>query len=100
MRQFYLNFQKRDTLCHELSWSHYRLIMKVKNVKARQFYIEETVKSNWSVRQLERQINTFSYERLLSSNGNYDVVLDTTKKEINKKTIDVIRNRYILEFLG
>lgn len=100
MRQFYLIFKKRDTLRHELSWSHYRLIMKVENEKARQFYIDETIKSNWSTRQLERQINTFSYERLLSSNGNYDVVLDTTKKEINKKTSDIIRDPYVLEFLG
>ena len=100
MRQFYLSFQNRHTLCDELSWSHYRLIMKVENENARQFYIEETIKSNWSVRQLERQINTFSYERLLSSNGNYEVVLDTTKKEPNKKPTDVIRDPYVLEFLG
>lgn len=100
MRQFYLCFKKRDTLCLELSWSHYRLIMRVEDEKARQFYIEEAVKSNWSVRQLERQINTFSYERLLSSNGNYDVVLDTTKKEVDKKPTDVIRDPYVLEFLG
>ena len=100
MRQFYLSFQNRHTLCDELSWSHYRLIMKVENENARQFYIEETIKSNWSVRQLERQINTFSYERLLSSNGNYEVVLDTTKKEANKKPTDVIRDPYVLEFLG
>ncbi len=100
MRQFYLNFQKRDALCHELSWSHYRLIIKVENEKARQFYMEEAVKSNWSTRQLERQINTFSYERLLASNGNYDIVLDTTKKEVNKTPTDVIRDPYVLEFLG
>ena len=100
MRQFYLCFQKRDALRHELSWTHYRLIMKVENKKAREFYVEEAVKSNWSTRQLERQINTFSYERLLSSNGNYDVVLDTTKKEPNKKPTDVIRDPYVLEFLG
>ena len=56
--------------------------MKVENEKARQFYIEEAVKSNWSTRQLERQINTFSYERLLSINGNYDVVLDTSKTSL------------------
>ena len=49
---------------------------------------------------IERQINTFSYERLLSSKGNYDVVLDTTKKEVNKKPTDVIRDPYVLEFLG
>ena len=83
-----------------MSWSHYRLIIKVDNEKARQFYINEAVKSNWSVRQLERQINTFSYERLLASNGNYDVIEDTRKKEVSKKPKDVIKDPYVLEFLG
>lgn len=100
MRQFYLTFPDRHALRDQLSWTHYRLIMKVENEKARRFYIEETIKSNWSTRQLERQINTFSYERLLVSNGNYDVVEDTTKKEIAKKPSDIIRDPYVLEFLG
>ncbi len=100
MRQFYLNFKKRGTLCHELTWSHYRLIMRVENENARNFYVEETVKGNWSVRQLERQINTKSYERLLLSHGNYDVILDTTKKEASRKPTDIIRDPYVLEFLG
>lgn len=100
MRQFYLAFQNRYTLCSQLSWSHYRLLMRVDDDKARQFYIEESVKSNWSVRQLERQINTFSYQRLLASRGNYDVVEDTAKKEVAKTPEDVIRDPYVLEFLG
>lgn len=100
MRQFYLTFQNRYTLCSQLSWSHYRLLMRVEDERARQFYIEESVKSNWSVRQLERQINTFSYQRLLASRGNYDVVENTTKKEPTKTPEDVIRDPYVLEFLG
>ena len=58
IRQFYLTFPIRDTLRHELSWSHYRLIMKVDCETARNFYMDECIKSNWSTRQLERQINT------------------------------------------
>lgn len=100
MRQFYLCFQKRDALRLELSWTHYRLIMKVENEKARLFYVEEAIKSNWSTRQHSRQINTFSYERLLASKGNYDVVEDTTKKETPMKPKDVIKDPYVLEFLG
>ena len=100
MRQFYLTFPNRYTLRSQLTWSHYRLIMRVENENARNFYIDEAIKANWSTRQLERQINTFSYERLLASHGNYDVVEDTTKKEIGKKAIDVIRDPYILDFLG
>ena len=67
MRQFYRAFPNRHTLCDELSWSHYRLLMRVENEKTRSFYVEECVKSGWSVRQLERQIGTFYYERLLAS---------------------------------
>ena len=100
MRQFYLAFKNGYTVCSQLSWSHYRLIMRVQNEKARQFYILETEKSNWSVRQLQRQISTFAYERLLASHGNYNVVEETTKKEIERKPIDVIRDPYVLEFLG
>lgn len=100
MRQFYLAFPNRHTLCDKLSWSHYRLLMRVENESARQFYIEESVKSSWSVRQLERQINTFSYQRLLASHGNYDVVEDTTKREPAKAPEDIIRDPYVLEFLG
>lgn len=100
MRQFYLAFPNHHTLCDKLSWSHYRLLMRVENESARQFYIEESVKSSWSVRQLERQINTFSYQRLLASHGNYDVVEDTTKREPAKAPEDIIRDPYVLEFLG
>lgn len=100
MRQFYLTFPNHHTLCDKLSWSHYRLLMRVENESARQFYIEESVKSSWSVRQLERQINTFSYQRLLASHGNHDVVEDTTKRELAKAPEDIIRDPYVLEFLG
>ena len=100
MRQFYLAFPNRHALRDQLSWTHYRMIMKVDDEAARQFYIDECAKSNWSTRQLERQINTFSYQRLLASHGNRDVVEDTTKREPAKTPEDVIRDPYVLEFLG
>ena len=50
MRQFYLAFPKFYTVCRELSWSHYRTLMRVENPDARQYYLEECVKSGWSVR--------------------------------------------------
>ena len=75
MRQFYLIFQKSYALRSELTWTHYRLLMRVENENARNFYIEECIKSNWSTRQLERQITTLFYERLLSSKD---------KKSINR----------------
>lgn len=60
-------FPKRYTLCSELSWSHYRLLMRIDNKERRDFYHAECAKANWSVRQLERQINTLYYDRILAS---------------------------------
>lgn len=67
MRQFYMCFPIRHALRGELSWTHYRLLSQVSNEKARLFYLEECIKANWSTRQLERQIHSYYYERLLSS---------------------------------
>lgn len=100
MRQFYIVFQKRDTVCHELSWSHYRLLMRVDEDNARNFYIKESIEGNWSVRQLQREINTFSYQRYLASHGNHEVVEDTAKREENSDLKDIIKDPYVLEFVG
>ena len=67
MRQFYLTFPIRNSLRSELSWTHYRAMMKVKDDAARNFYLEEADNSGWSSRQLERQINSFYYQRILAS---------------------------------
>lgn len=67
MRQFYQCYPKYHTLCDKLSWSHCRTLLKVSGDAARDFYLHECVKENWSVRQLDRQINTLFYDRLLAS---------------------------------
>lgn len=100
MRQFYLTFPKSYALRSELSWTHYRLLMRVENEEARQFYTEEAIKSNWSTRQLERQINSFFYERLLSSKNKQSVSEEIQKLEPAKVPEDIIRDPYVLEFLG
>ena len=100
MRQFYLTFPKSYALRSELSWTHYRLLMRVENKNAREFYTEETIKSNWSTRQLERQINSFFYERLLSSQNKEKVSEEIQKLEPMKVPEDIIRDPYVLEFLG
>lgn len=100
MRQFYLTFQNGYALRSELSWTHYRLLMRVENDKAREFYMQESVKSQWSTRQLERQINTFFYERLLSSKNKEKVIAEIQTSEATKTPEDIIRDPYILEFLG
>jgi predicted nuclease of restriction endonuclease-like (RecB) superfamily len=74
--------------------------MRVENENARTFYMEEAVKGQWSTRQLERQIHSFFYERLLSSQNKSAVVDEIQKMETTKKPEDIIRDPYVLEFLG
>ena len=103
MRQFYLVFPIRNALRSELSWTHYRLIIKIENENARQFYLDECAKSNWSTRQLERQINSFFYERLLSSQGieaKKSIAAEIYAKEPSISALDIIKDPYVLEFLG
>lgn len=99
MRQFFLTFQKSHTLRGQLSWSHYKLIISLDDENARNFYIKEAIEGNWSVRQLQRAINTFSYQRYLLSKGNHDVVDDTVKKEVIDPK-DIIKDPYVLDFVG
>jgi predicted nuclease of restriction endonuclease-like (RecB) superfamily len=91
-----------DSLRPELSWSHYRLLIRVEKQEARTWYMKEAANQNWSVRALERQINSLYYERLLASRGKKAVV-----EEMQDKTAplaptpeDFIKNPYVLEFLG
>jgi len=100
MRLFYLTFPIRDAVRHELSWTHYRLIMRVENEKARAFYLDECVKENWSTRQLERQITTFFYERLLVSKDKNGVKEEIGRTEPNPEYELIIKDPYVLEFLG
>lgn len=101
MRQFYLTFPKSYALRSELSWTHYRLLMRVENDNARNFYMEECIKSNWSTRQLERQITTLFYERILSSKNKEKVAQEMYKLEPQpKQAEDIIKDPYVLEFLG
>lgn len=102
MKKFYLTYKNGgSTLWNQLSWSHNRLIMNIENEKKRNFYLEESIKSNWSVRQLERQINSFYYERLISTS---EESKEEVKNEINileksNQIKDFIKDPYVLEFL-
>jgi len=98
-RQFNMMFPIRGAVRHELSWSHYRKIIKVQNDPARAFYITECIKSNWSTRQLERQINTHFYERLLSSQDKEGVSAEIQRTAPSADPKDFIRNPVVLEFL-
>ena len=100
MRQFYLTLLNSYALRSELSWTHYRLLMQVENENTREFYMQKAVKSQWSTRQLERQINSFFYESLLSSKNNEKVAEEIQPLEATKKQEDIIPDPYALGFLG
>ncbi|MCK5242087.1 DUF1016 family protein [bacterium] len=101
-RQFYLIFpetEKLYTLCRELSWSHIRLIMRIDNFKTREYYLKESKAANWSVRQLQRNINSHYYERLLSSSDKKSAVISV--KDFEKENPrDFIKDPYVMEFLN
>jgi predicted nuclease of restriction endonuclease-like (RecB) superfamily len=93
--------QIRQTLSSELSWSHYSLLMRVENPKAREFYMKETALQNWSVRALDRQISTLYYERIISSHDKIPVNAEAEQsiRELVESPRDFIKDPYILEFL-
>lgn len=99
MRKFYLMYQNTNTLCSQLSWSHYRVLMRISDDKRREWYTDECAKSGWSVRQLERQINTMFYERLLSSKDKESVATEIQTTEPKPEYEKIIRDPYVLEFL-
>ncbi|MDR2525071.1 MAG: PDDEXK nuclease domain-containing protein [Oscillospiraceae bacterium] len=101
MRQFYQAFENRYTLCSEMSWSHYRLLMRIDNADRRDFYLKECASENWSVRQLERQINSFFYERLLATQKEHRAEIQSEIQTLEPKTEPdyILRDPYILEFL-
>ena len=105
-RKFYLTFPNyqeiQQTVSAKLSWSHFQLIMRVSNKKARVFYLKEAALEHWSVRTLDRNISTLYYQRLLSSQDKEPV-----KKEMQEKSLkdpinpkDFIKNPSVLEFLN
>ena len=102
MRLFYQAFPIRDALRHELSWTHYRRLLRVDNDHARHWYMNESALQNWSSRALERQINTLYYERLLASRDRSAVKQEaaTNIQQMNASPRDFIRDPVILEFLG
>jgi predicted nuclease of restriction endonuclease-like (RecB) superfamily len=99
-RQFYRNFPITNTLYSQLSWSQYKLLIRIDNQDKIAFYIAETVKNNWTVRQLERQIYSSLYERLLLSNDKESVLAVAQNEKQPSDAKEIIKDPMYLEFLG
>lgn len=99
MRKFYLTFPNVNALRSELTWTHYRSLLRVENKQAREWYINEAISEQWSSRQLDRQISTLYYERLLSSRETEPVVQEAADKLAESVSEQFIKDPYVLEFL-
>ena len=102
MRQFYQTYPIRDAVRSELSWTHYRYLMRIENPQARDWYARETISQSWSVRALERQISVLYYERLLASKDKMVVESEAAEQTsaLAETAKDYLRDPYILDFLN
>ena len=100
MREFYLKFQNLHAVRAELSWTHYRLLLKVESDAAREFYETETVAGNWSTRELERQINSHFFERIGASVEKRKMLEAGRASEDKYKVQDFVKDPFVLEFLN
>ncbi len=102
MKTFYTNYKISQTLSDQfkLSWSHYLILMRMEDTNARNFYEIEAIQNNWSLRELKRQVNSALYERLVLSKDKTEVKELAFKGQIIEKPQDIIKDPYILEFLG
>lgn len=98
-RRFYKMFPILHAVRKQLSWTHYRLLLKIVNDQARAFYQKEAAEQQWSTRTLERQINSFYYERLLTSKDKKLLKSEVSDNSISIKPEDIIKDPYVLEFL-
>jgi predicted nuclease of restriction endonuclease-like (RecB) superfamily len=100
MREFYLKFQNLHALRAELSWTHYRLLLKVESDAAREFYETETVAGNWSTRELERQINSHFFERIGASIEKRKMLEAGRASKDKYHPQDFVKDPFVLEFLN
>lgn len=99
MKKFYTLFRKVNAVSSQLTWTHYRNLIKVENEQARLWYMSESVSENWSTRALERQINSHYYERLITSQNKVPVRKEVEEKSKDLQPQDVLKDPYVLEFL-
>ncbi len=98
--QFYKIFPIVSALRTQFHWTHYKLLISIADQNKREFYIAEAAKNNWSARQLERQINSQLFERLLLSNDVQSVLAVAQQNKIPENPTEIIKDPMVLEFLG
>ncbi len=99
-RQFYRLFSNTNALRSQFSWTHYRTLIRIENQDKRDFYIAEADKNNWTARQLERQVNSQLFERLLLSNDVQSVLAVAREEKLPVDAKEIIKDPMVLEFLG
>ena len=99
MKKFYVMFPNTNALRSQLTWTHYRALLRVEDDAARSWYMEECVRSAWSSRQLERQISTLYYDRLLASRERAPVIAEAEDMMKPLAAEDFIKDPYVLDFL-
>jgi predicted nuclease of restriction endonuclease-like (RecB) superfamily len=99
-RQFYLAFPVASALRTQLAWTHYKTLIAIENQDKRAFYLAETTKNNWTARQLERQVNSQLFERLLLSNDLQAVLAVARAEKLPSDAKEIIKDPMVLEFLG
>ena len=102
MRQFYLIYQKRQTVSSEfkLSWSHYIFLTRIENINERNFYEIESIENSWSLRELKRQFDSGLFERLKLSSDKQKLKELSLNGQVIQTAQDLIKDPYILEFVG
>lgn len=99
-RQFYKTYPKGNALRSQLNWSQYRMLIQISDPDKREYYEQEAVNEGWTGRQLERQINSMLYERLLLSNDKESVLAVARKERTPETPQEIIKDPMVLEFLG
>lgn len=99
MKKFYLAFPIPDALRQELTWTHYRKLARISDMQARIWYMNEAANEHWSTRQLDRQVSSLYYERLLASSDKTPVVAEAQEKLAQVAPESIIKDPYVLEFL-
>ncbi len=99
-RQFYRTYPNANTLCSQLNWSQYKLLIAIPDPEKREYYQLEAVNECWAKRQLERQINSMLYEHLLLSNDKEAVLAVARNERVPESPQEIIKDPMVLEFLG